>query len=215
MPQPFALQDIFQHLFKLQLGFRIVNKSVEKHIAQTLSAATKLRSLCVIAYWNTNHNRYRRGGPTAFQEIFGGCTFPQLSSLILEGFTSTEAELVKFLHGSSDLQQLTLTYHKLGWKDNWESCTNAIKLALPIIENIIVDDLTSNYDDHSLLYHVQHCSRTDIQGFFFQGKANPFTCEQIRDKRRRTTFVTTDNDKRPLGAWAKNASWMTCSCDFH
>lgn len=190
MQQPFALQDIFQRFVKLQLGFRIANNSVEKHLAQTLSAATNLKSLCVIAYWDTNHNRYRRGGPTAFQEVFGGCAFPQLSSLMLKGFTSTETELVEFLRSSSHLQQLTLTCHKLGWKDKWESCANGIKLALPTLEHVVVDALTSNYDDHSLLYHVQHCSHATIQGFFFQGKGNPFTCGQIRNKRIRTTFVT-------------------------
>ena len=182
---------------------------MEKHIAQTLSAATKLKVLCINAHWDKNHSRYRPGRPTKFQEILGECQFPQLRSLILQGFTSTERELVRFLRGSSYLQQLTFRCHKLEGKDNWESCTNEIKIALPTLEHISVDGLLSNYNDHSLPYHTHYCSRTDIQGFFFQGKANPFTCEQIRDERVCIILVATDDANRH-----HTTSWMTSYPEF-
>ena len=190
LQQPFPLHDIFQHFQKLRMGFYIVNKSVEKHIAQTLSAATKLRSLCVVAYWETNNSNDRRGGPTAFEEIFGECEFPQLSSLTIQGFTSTEAELLRFLRGSSCLKKLTLRCHMLGWKDEWEPCANEIKLALPKLEHIEVDDLISNHGGQVVAYHQHDCSDTDVQEFFFQGNANPFICAHTQDRSFRVTFTT-------------------------
>ena len=215
LQQPFALQEVFQHVRKLRLSFRLNDHSVEKNIAQTLSIATNLRSLCILVGWDTHRGRYRRGGPTAFKEIIGECEFPQLRSLILHGFTSTEAELVTFLRGSSHLQQLTLTYHRLAWDDKWESCANGIKIALPTLEHIFVDALVSNYNDYSVIHDDKHCSHTDIQGFFFQGKANPFICAPKTGERTRITFLTTDDANRPLGAQARDALWMSRYREFH
>lgn len=182
---------------------------MEKHISQTLSAATKLKSLCVIAHWEKYDNRCRPGGTTAFQEILSKCEFPQLRTLILHGFTSTEAELVGFLRGSSHLQQLTLTSHELRWNDKWESCANEIKIALPVLEHILVDALASNYNGYSPVHHFhnQYCCRKDVQGFFFQGKANPFVGAPKADKHTRITFVITDNEYRAREAQGREALW--------
>ena len=166
---------------------------MEKYIAQTLSAATELKCLDVVV---PRDHIYRPGGPKDFQEILGECKFPQLRSLILQGFNSTEGELVGFLRSSSYLQQLTLKSYKLEGKYKWESCMNGIKIALPTLQYISVDGLLSNYNNLGLPYHTHYCSRTDIHGFFFQGEANPFTCEEIRDERVRIILVTTDDANR-------------------
>ena len=205
LQQPFELRDIFQHFRKLRLNF---NPPLE-NVAPTLSTATKLKSLCI------NVDGYGPRGPTIFKEIIGECEFPQLRSLILEGFTSTEAELLDFLHCSSHLQQLTLTNHRLGCGNNWESCTNGIKLALPTLKHIIVHALTSNFGGHSPIRHTQHCRRTEVQGFFFQGKENPFACAQGQDERTRVTFLITDDNNRPLGGEFRNELWMTSFREFH
>ena len=163
---------------------------MEKHIAQTLSTATNLKSLCIMLNWAGYYDmRCTATGPTAFKEIIGECEFPQLRSLMLHAFISTEAELIGFLHSASHLQHLTLKHHKLRMKDNWESCANRIKIALPALEHIVVDDLGFNYDDHSRIRQTVHCSPTDVQGFFFQGKANPFACTQARDERIQLNFL--------------------------
>ena len=195
LQQPFALQDIFQGFLKLRLRFHI-KRSVEDHIAQTLSTATNLKSLCIYS-----DKAYRPGGSTAFQEIFDKCEIPQLKTLILSGFDSTEAELVGFLRGSSHLQHLNLTQHTLRAKGKWESCANGIKVALPTIEQIIVNALISSGDDDYVDAHTHHCSCTDVQGFFFHGKANPFICAQTQDENVRVTFIIkNDNANRPLEA---------------
>ena len=156
---------------------------MENHIAQTLSTATNLKSLCIYC------DRFRRGVPTAFQEIFDKCEFPQLRSLILHGFDSTEAELVGFLRGSSRLQYLTLTRHNLVTKGRWESFADGIKIALPNLEQILVNNLHSGVDDYSVNGHTHYCNYTDVKGFFFHGKANPFICSQTQDERGSVEFV--------------------------
>lgn len=202
LQQPFALQDIFQHFRKLRLSFQLVNNSVEKHIARTLSAATKLKSLYITAHWDKTDTRYMPGGSTAFQEILGGCDFPQLSSITLQGFTSTQTELIRFLRGSSNLQQLTLNYHMLGGKDEWEYCANGIKLALPNLEHIIINFLISNHGGRVVAYHKHRYSDTDVRGFFFQGKANPFICAHTQDQSFRVTFTSeiSEDSTWPPGA---------------
>ena len=188
LQQPFALQDVFQHFRKLGLSFRIVDNLVEKNISQILSAATKLTSLCVTVDWNANKKTYRLGGPTTFQEIFGECEFPQLRSLKLEGFDSTEAELVGFFRSSSHLQHLILMRHRLRAKGKWESWANEIKVALSSLKKIVVHILESSVDDHSLDTHTHRCSHTDVQGFFFHGKVNPFICARAQEENVSVTF---------------------------
>ena len=191
---------------------------MENNIAQTLSTATNLKSLCVIAYRYTyRDSRYRPGGPTAFQEIIGECAFPQLGSLILHGFDSTEAELVGFLRGSSRLQHLTLTHHNLRRKGRWDSCADGIKLALPSIEHILIDALVSDGGGNSHVEtHTHRCNYTDIQEFFFEGKANPFICAQTQDERINVAFLTVNSDaSRTPGAPARDISWQASYLKFH
>ena len=191
---------------------------MENHIAQTLSTATNLKSLCVIVKLYTYRDDiYRPGGVTAFQEIIGECKFPQLGSLILHGFDSTEAELVGFLRGSSRLQHLTLTQHNLRRKGRWDSCANGIKAALPSIEHILVDGLISDGGGNSYVEtHTHRCNYTDIQEFFFQGKANPFICAQTQGERFHVSFVTLNNGaNRTPGALARDTSWKASYLKFH
>ncbi len=219
LQQPFALQDIFQHFLKLRLHFQI-NKSMEKenHIAQTLSTATNLKSICIIVTGYTYpDSTYRPGGPTAFHDIFRECEFPQLGSLILHGFDSTEAELVGFLRGSSRLQHLTLTQHNLRRKGRWDSCANGIKAALPSIKHILVDTLMSEGGGNSYAEtHTHRCNYADIQEFFFQGKANPFICAQTQDERFHVSFVTVKiATRRTTGALACDTLWKASYLRFH
>ena len=191
---------------------------MENNIAQTLSTATNLKSLCVIANaYKYRDSRYRPGGPTAFREIIGECEFPQLGSLILHGFDSTEAELVGFLRGSSRLHHLTLTQHTLRRKGRWDSCANGIKVALPSIEHILVDTLISDGGGNSYVgTHTHRCNYTDIQEFFFEGKANPFIYAQIQDERIHESFVTVNNGaNRTPGALARDTSWKASYVKFH
>ena len=208
LQQPFSLQEIFQRFRKLRLGFRVNVDLVEKHIAQMLSAATQLKLLCVTLWWDAyNIGRYRRGEPTVFQEILGKCQFPQLRSLILGGFDSTEGELVGFLRGSSRLQHLTLTKHHLRKKGKWYSCADSIKVALPSLEHIFIDEVTSGADDVRFdgINHVY--SHRDLWRYFFHGKANPFPRAQRRDERVHVRFIATDDANRPLEALAYSELW--------
>ncbi|KAK0509697.1 hypothetical protein JMJ35_008091 [Cladonia borealis] len=217
LQQPFSLQEIFQRFRKLRLGFRVNDGLVEKHIAQTLSAATQLKSLCVILCWDAyNFGKRRCGGPTVFQEILGECQFPQLRSLILDGFGSTEGELVGFLRGSSRLQHLTLTKHHLTEKGRWDSCADSIQVALPSLEHILIHDVTSGASDvgfHGM--HDHFYSHRELLGFFFQGKANPFTRAQTRDERTYITFIITDDANRPLEAQLHDELWKASYLKFH
>ena len=194
------LRDIFQHLAKLRLGFYI-SEVVERNIAQTLSAATNLKSLyfhVMVDQVVDDKMTCKPGRPTAFHEIFGICRFRQLRSLTLDGFDSNEAEFVEFLRSSSHLQHLTLMHHKLRAKGTWESWANEIKVALPSLEQVVVKILESNVDDHNVEIHTHGFSCTDVHGFFFQGKVNPFICPQTQEKRVRVKFVVDDdNTNRP------------------
>ena len=209
LQQPFSPQEIFQRFRKLRLGFRVNDNLVEKDIAQTLSVATQLKLLCVVLYWDPhNVGRYRRERPTAFQEILDKCQFPQLRSLIIVGFDSTEGELVGFLRGSNRLQHLTLKKHHLREKGRWDSCADSIKVALPSLVHIFIDGVTSGaYDVGVDDMHDQFYSHRDLRGFFFQGKANPFTRPQTRDERTRITFVTTNYANRPLPGLTTSLLW--------
>ena len=219
LQQPFALQDIFQHFRKLRLGFSIVDNLVEKHIAQTLSTATNLKSLCVNAVWDGDEDDdlgYRPGGPTSFQEIVGECEFPRLKCLMLEGFDSTEAELVRFLRGSSHLQRLTLTHHILRGKDKWKSCANGIKIALPNLEHISVNALISDDGGQDFRYNTHYCSPPDVLGFFLQGRANPFVDAETQNEPNRIVFITVNecaNHWPPR--WPKSRSWWVRPLPFH
>ena len=199
LQQPFALRDIFQHFAKLRLGFFLISEVVERNIAQTLSAATNLKSLYVTAGWDIDDlETCKPGRPTAFQEILGKCIFPQLTSLILSGFHSTSTELVRFIRGSSRLQHLTLAGHHLGRKGRWDSCANSIRIALPSLKHIVIDNVSFGANkfrsDGFEKFHKRRYSHRALQGFFFQGKTNPFTCAEPQDERVRVIFLARFDD---------------------
>ena len=150
---------------------------------------------------------YRIGGPTSFQEIFGECEFPQLRSLILNGFDSTEAELVGFLRSSSYLQHLTLTYHILRGKDNWESCANGMKIALPHLKHISVNALIADSNGRHARLHCR-CSCTDVLEFFLQGGPNPFILAKTHEEWVTVAFLTDFDDISPWPRLrARNRVW--------
>lgn len=149
---------------------------------------------------------YRPRGPSSFQEIFGECEFPQLRSLILNGFDSTEAELVAFLRSSSCLQYLTLTHHILRGEDRWESCANGIKIALPNLKHIIVNALISDNGGH-VFRATRYCNCTDVLEFFLQGGENPFMFPEAYHEWTRVAFVTEIDPPRWPRVWARNRSW--------
>ena len=188
---------------------------MEKHIAQTLSTATTLKSLCVTVNWSEFDARSHRPGlPTAFKEIIGECKFPQLRSLILHEFNSTQAELVGFLRGSSHLQHLTLTDHILRGEDNWESCANGIKIALPSLKHIIVDNLRCAHSFGIDDLYVNYLSHRDVQGYFFHGKANPFICAQSQGDRALIAFRI-KFDAGLLRTGIANKVWKGSYHEFH
>ena len=203
---------------KLRLGFSLFSHIVERHIARTLSTATNLKSLCVTVERDTYDSMHcNPGRPTTLQEIFGECKFPQLRSLILDGFDSTGAELVGLLQGSSRLEHLTLTRHYLGSKGRWDSCANKIKVALPSLKHIVIDDVRSSADDFSYDDVHVHCySHRDVQEFFFQGKANPFVCSQTQDKGIRVKFIGRFGgaDLFP-GVYVGHTVWQASYLKFH
>ena len=191
---------------------------MQPNVAQTLSTAINLESLCIIVDGTSFGPlvEYRPGGPTAFQEILDDCKFPRLRSLILSGFDSTEAELIEFLGGSSDLQHLTLTHHALGAKEKWESCANKIKATLPSLENITVNALESGYRGPLVCVHTHTCSCTDVQEFFLQGEANPFSCAHKQDEGIRVAFITNVDDAYIApGGRACNTLWKASYLKFH
>ena len=218
MQQPFALQDIFQYFRKLRLTFSMNRHKVDKQIAQTLSAATNLTTLCIIEDWLGRQGRkYGAGEPSTFRKILGECVLPRLTSLIVTGLDSTEAELIEFLRGSSRLQHLTLTHHKLRGDKKWGSCANEIKDALPTLKRIILNALESgDGDDHFVHRHTHRYTRREVEDFFLQGKANPFICDHLEHEQAHVAFVTDleDADRR-RGVWTENALWRASYLEFH
>ena len=215
MQQPFALQDIFQHFRKLRLAFYINKDIVEDHIPHTLSAATNLTTLCIIANWA--FSRYGAGESSYFRKILGDCVLPRLTSLILTGFDSTEAELVGFLRGSSHLQHLNLTHHKLREDKQWESCASGIKDALPALKHIVLNALEcGDGGDDAVPHHTHRYTRRELEDFFHQGKTNPFICDHIEHGKVHVAFVTDLEDaNRRRGVWTENRLWRASYIEYH
>ena len=75
---------------------------------------------------------------------------------------------------------------------------------MPSLEQIVVNYLYFNVDDHNVEKHTHHCSCTDVQGFFFHRKVNPFVCAQTQKEHVRVRFVVDEDDEddanRPLEA---------------
>jgi hypothetical protein len=176
MSQSHHLGNGLSRLKRLHLGFdlslayypRCLEIFREGHTATALSRAINLESLYLVAF----HGGNRRLRTSSFAAILGGCRFPKLRSLVLEGFMATEDELRQFVQASPSLLYLLLSDIVLisgSWKRFGDSVRPSLKL-----QRIMLEQLLQMDDKGKLRLHFGY-SKAILKDFFLRAGPNPIS----------------------------------------
>lgn len=173
----------FHNLTKLRFSLTMDDKPfstnvdtrhVHRNVAKLLRSAINLESLSLLLlddYSIPNDELF------TLQEILGRCEFPKLRSLILPGFVSSEAELLRFLRPSKNLEYLTINCHILS-EGTWMRVADWIRASLPLLKHAGLEQLYGGFDEPWASIEYMDFYENVGKFFFAQGE-NPFTTKAL------------------------------------
>ena len=175
----------------------IDKRHVHQNVAKLLGSAVNLQSLSL----DLNDEDYAGMHCSTLREILGRCKYPKLRSLILGYFSSSDEDLLRFLKNSTDLQQITMEWHRL-IKGSWMRVADWMRASLPQLKHVELSELYGGFDEP--FGGMKYC---DVGNFLFAHGENPFTKKALEkhqaDIEAKREVVSHNGELGILGAYAK------------
>ena len=204
-PHSRSLSNTFSRLRKLHLALDLTANGLEGlwedvflegHAAMALSQARNLESLYIVAFEGD-------GDPSeesTFLPILGGCRFPKLTSLMLEGFLSEESELCQFIQASPDLRYLFMSDISLA-TGSWEKFADRVRPSLAL-HRVMLDNLYQVDGKDCKDLHYMY-TKDSLEDFWLRCGHNPFT-----EKALTWTKDFDKNARRPMDQMHEHYQWI-------
>lgn len=153
---------------------KVETRHVHRNVAKLLSSAINLESLSLKL---TIESEVGISEYSTLQSILGRCRFPKLRSLILVSLASSEAELLRLLKHSRNLEQLTIRGHNLT-EGLWLRVAAWIRASLPLLKHAEFNSIFGGFEEPwaDIEYADHHEHVTD---FLFDQGENPFTTKAL------------------------------------
>ncbi|KAL8764774.1 MAG: hypothetical protein Q9209_007883 [Squamulea sp. 1 TL-2023] len=124
--------NVFAGLTKLHLSLALHGRRFDDKtptpLMQMLRQAMHLQSLTITEITGAK--------PTSkLVKLLGDCKYPEMTSLILDNFRSSEEELLSFILPSKNLKHLHLVAYKLS-PGSWENVTRTLKNEMPYLNYV-------------------------------------------------------------------------------
>ena len=164
----------FHILTKLRFSITVDDtRHVHRNVAKLLRSAVNLESLSLLLV----DDSIEQDDVSTFPEILGGCQFPKLRSLILVGLDSPEAELLRFLGHSRNLEHLAINCHVLD-QGSWMRVLDWIRASLPLLKYGGVNQVYGGFDEPWATTEYMDFYE-NVAKFLFAHGENPFTTKAL------------------------------------
>lgn len=209
LPQSRYMACVFPTLTKLHLDLNsqteepdrlALQSRRERHTATALSAAINLEAL-YLRVWDDD-----RDPQMEFDVILGGCRYPRLKSLMLEGLVATEDQLTHFVQSSPYFEHLFIDNMALSpaSSSSWACFADAVRRSLALKSAGLLNlQWKSRLCDSPLPVNDE----VEFEDFFLRGAENPLRASEIISigpiLRYEEAFGPRDHKKR----WQDHYRW--------
>lgn len=153
---------------------KVETRHVHRNVAKLLRSAINLENLSLNL---TNEPEVGMSEYSTLQSILGRCRFPKLRSLTLVLLASSEAELLRLLKHSRNLEQLTIGGHDLT-EGLWLRVAAWIRASLPLLNYAEFTSLFGGFEEPWA--DTEYADQYGHVGDFLFGQGeNPFTTKAL------------------------------------